>query len=182
MKAVASLEAQVANIADELAYNAHDLDDGLQAGLIQPEQLDGIALWQTVAARVTWHGGPLNAVTRHHIIRELVGSLVDDVLRQSARLINAAGLASPEDAQQCPQPLIAHSPDMARQNRQLKDFLFENMYRHYKIVAHAEARRKLPCRSLRKLPARAAPAARCRPRRAGRMRGSNASWQIISPA
>ena len=130
----ASIEAQIANIADELAYNAHDLDDGLQARLIEPGQLDALDLWRQVVGRAGYQGGPLDEVTRHHIIRELVGRLVDDVLRQSALNLASAKPESPAAAARLKHNLISHSPSQARHNRQLKDFLFQNMYRHYKIA------------------------------------------------
>ena len=104
-----SLEAQIANIADELAYNAHDLDDGLHAGLIRVEQLAALELWQEVIRRSNWSGRFLDDVSRHNLIRELVGLQVDDVLQHSASQIE---LVAPEDSVQVqlhPQPLVAHS-------------------------------------------------------------------------
>ena len=130
----ASLEAQIANIADELAYNAHDLDDGLQAGLIRSEQLQVLDIWRIVTDRLGWTGGELDEVDRHHVIRELVGMQVDDVLQNSAVNIEAAQPGSSLDVQQQSQPLVSHSQLQEGHNRALKDFLFENMYRHYRIV------------------------------------------------
>ena len=129
-----SIEAQIANIADELAYNAHDLDDGLQARLIRPAQLEALDLWRGVAERVGYSGGVLDEVTRHHIIRELVGGQVDDVLRQSARNLEAARPACPADVQRLGHNLISHSAGQSLRNRRLKDFLFENLYRHPRVA------------------------------------------------
>lgn len=129
----ASLEAQIANIADELAYNAHDLDDGLQAGLIQSEQLQDLDIWRILGDRLHWTGR-MDEVDRHHVIRELVGMQVDDVLQNSAGNIEAAKPRTPVDVQQQPQPLVSHSERQQMHNRDLKDFLYENMYRHYRIV------------------------------------------------
>lgn len=130
----ASLEAQIANIADELAYNAHDLDDGLQAGLIRAEQAAELPLWQRVVARSGWRGTTLDAVSRHHIIRELVGQLVDDVLYESQAQIAALQPASSQAVQLHGRALIQHSPQQQRLNLQLKDFLLHTMYRHYRIM------------------------------------------------
>ena len=130
----ASLEAQIANVADELAYNAHDLDDGLQAGLIRTEQLSDLDIWQQVVARIDWDGRVLEEVTRHHIIRELVGLQVDDVLQQSAENLECLQPDTTLDVQNHPQPAVCHSAGQHELNRALKDFLFENMYRHFKIV------------------------------------------------
>lgn len=135
----ASLEAQIANIADELAYNAHDLDDGLQAGLIRVEQLGDLQIWRDLCERLEWSGAGLSRsglseVQRHHAIRELVGLQVDDVLQSSAGKIGFAQPRSAIDAQRHAQPLISHSPRQQALNRELKDFLYANMYRHYRIM------------------------------------------------
>src|SRR5512141_1323991 len=64
-----NLEAQIANVADELAYTAHDLDDGLRSGMITPYMLEGITLWEILAESVGWHGPALDELTRHRLIR-----------------------------------------------------------------------------------------------------------------
>ena len=128
------LEAQIANVADELAYNAHDLDDGLQSGLIRVEQLADLELWRRVVERIKWAGGLLDDVSRHNVIRELVGQLVDDVLYESERQIAALRPRDSLDVQRQPQPLVRHSAGQEGLNTELKDFLYQNMYRHFRIV------------------------------------------------
>lgn len=134
----ASLEAQIANIADELAYNAHDLDDGLQAGLITVEQLQSLEIWQIVVERIQWQGTILDEITRHHIVRELVGLQVDDVLTQSVQNLQELTPETPQDIQNHTKPLVSHSTNQQEMNRQLKDFLYQNMYRHFRIVRMQE--------------------------------------------
>jgi len=134
----ASMEAQIANIADELAYNAHDLDDGLQAGLITVHQLKDLELWQIVVDRIQWGGVVLDEITRHHIIRELVGLQVDDVLTESMKNIKALNPQTSLEVQNHSKPLVSHSPQQQVMNRQLKDFLYQNMYRHFRIVRMQE--------------------------------------------
>jgi dGTPase len=134
----ASLEAQIANIADELAYNAHDLDDGLQSGLITTRQLDELEIWKLISDRVMWDGQSLDGVARHHLIRELVGVQVDDVLAESIKNIEQLNPQSPQDIQNCSHSLISHSDEQRAMNRQLKDFLYQNMYRHFRIVRMQE--------------------------------------------
>ena len=129
-----SVEAQIANISDELAYNAHDLDDGLQAGLIRMDQLTELGLWRQVADRARWQGQALDDVSRHHIIRELVGLLVDDVLGESQIRLLQLKPDSSMAVQLRGMPVICHSDAQLEQVAQLKDFLFHNMYRHYRIV------------------------------------------------
>src|SRR5690606_8755732 len=128
----ASLEAQIANIADELAYNAHDLDDGLQAGLFTPTQLDELEIWRTLRDRLNWHGEVLDEIMRHHIIRELVGLEVSDVLNYTARQLDALKPHSPADIQRHGQRIVGHSDEVQQMNRALKDFLFSHMYRHFR--------------------------------------------------
>ena len=128
------LEAQIANVADELAYNAHDLDDGLQSGLIHAAQLQDLELWQRVVDRVDWRNGDLDEITRHNIIRELVGQLVDDVLFESERRLKALAPSDSQAIQNHPHPVVSHSEDQQALNAKLKDFLFHNMYRHFRIV------------------------------------------------
>ena len=130
----ASLEAQIANIADDLAYNAHDLDDGLQAGLIRIEQLEELEIWRQARARIGWDGRCLDEITRHHIIRELVGLQVDDVLHETADRLGQLRPRSPLDIQGHDQSVVMHSPGQRRLNDGLKAFLFENMYRHFRVL------------------------------------------------
>lgn len=129
-----SVEAQIANISDELAYNAHDLDDGLQAGLIRIDQIAELGLWQQVVERVKWTGKVLDDVSRHHIIRELVGLLVDDVLGESLRRLAALEPDSSLAVQLHRDPVVRHSDAQLEQVAKLKNFLFHNMYRHFRIV------------------------------------------------
>ena len=129
-----SIEAQIANLADELAYNAHDLDDGLHAGLITADELGQLEIWRRVVEHSGWNGEQLDEVVRHSLIRELVGMLVDDVLTQSADNLESAKPRSAADAQRHPQPLVTHSEAQKRDNAALKAFLFNKMYRHYRIV------------------------------------------------
>lgn len=133
-----SVEAQIANIADELAYNAHDLDDGLQAGLIGPEQLQSLELWRRLCDQLGWSGGTLDDVARHTFIRELIGMEVGDVIKTSRAALMALQPGSPLAVQQHDRPVITHSDALADMNRVLKDFLYQNMYQHFRVVRMAK--------------------------------------------
>jgi dGTPase len=133
-----SIEAQIANVADELAYNAHDLDDGLQAELIRPYQLKELELWQILCERLGPPGEPMDEITRHLFIRELIGLQVDDVLETTMKNLTDIAAKSPEDVQNQPANLVAHSERMKALNRALKDFLYQNMYRHFRIMRMAK--------------------------------------------
>lgn len=133
-----SLEAQIANISDELAYNAHDLDDALQAGLFTPADLDELEIWRTLRDRLNWRGNALDEIMRHHVIRELVGLEVSDVLTYTIQQLEMLNPQSPQDIQQHSQPVVGHTPEVAAMNRALKDFLFSRMYRHFRVMRMAK--------------------------------------------
>src|SRR3972149_10927102 len=85
------LEAQIANAADEIAYNAHDLDDGLRAGLFWPNDLDGLPLWETVKNSTGWNGKDFDDMWRHRLIRRLIGLEVTDVVTTTSKRLQAGG-------------------------------------------------------------------------------------------
>lgn len=132
-----NLETQIANVADELAYTAHDLDDGLRSGMITPSQLDGIALWEILAETYNWHSPVLDDMMRHRMIRHLVGIEVSDVVNATNTRIKESGVDSPLAVQQLSYNLLGHSEDMTRRNRELKDFLYAKLYRHPRVVRMA---------------------------------------------
>jgi dGTPase len=132
-----NLETQVANVADELAYTTHDLDDGLRSSMITPRQLEGIALWEVLKQTHAWQGGDLVDMERHRMIRELVGMLVTDLIQSTDQRLKTSGVHSPLEIQQLKVNLVGHSEDMQRQNRELKDFLYKNLYSHYRVLRMA---------------------------------------------
>jgi dGTPase len=124
-----SLEAQIANLADEVTYYSHDLDDGLDEGLITLAQLQSVELWQTTFERVQrdhpeLHADRLQAFT----IREIIDREVADVVATSDANIAAAGVRSADDVRRLDRPLISYSPELTRANRQLREFLYKNLY------------------------------------------------------
>ncbi len=132
-----SLEAQIANAADELAYTAHDLDDGLRSGMITPAMLEGISLWEILSEALGWRGSILDELSRHAIIRQLIGLEVSNLMQSTERKIRESGARSAEELQRLPYNVIGFGEDMHRRNRQLKDFLYANLYRHYRVMRMA---------------------------------------------
>lgn len=133
-----SVEAQIANIVDELAYNAHDLDDGLQAGLILLDDLQQLEIWRRVCEQAGWNGhSSLDEITRHLLIRELIGIEVDDVLRTTSARIDALQPKSAADIQQHTEQVVSHSDEIKMLNRALKDFLYQNMYFQFRVMRMA---------------------------------------------
>ena len=131
------LEAQITNVADELAYTAHDLDDGLRSGMITPQMLDGITLWEILAESVGWHEQEMDDLTRHRLIRRLIGIEVTDLIEATDSRLRESNVRSVDDLQRLPYNVIGFSEDLHRRNRQLKDFLYNNLYRHHRVVRMA---------------------------------------------
>jgi len=138
----ATLEAQIANIADELAYNAHDLDDGLRAGILEPEQMLSLDLMRQICDEIGYRGGQLAELDRHRIIRRLIGKQINDVIQTSLARIQAAGVESVADVQALDHNLIAHSDEFVEMNRQHKSFLYQNFYYHYRVVRMSNKARR----------------------------------------
>jgi dGTPase len=128
------LEAQIANAADEIAYNAHDLDDGLRAGLITPADLNGLELWERLKHSVGWDGTGFDDLRRHRLIRRLIGIEVTDVINATEDRITAASVKSTEDVQLLNHNLIGFSEAQQQVNRGLKNFLYQRMYRHTRVI------------------------------------------------
>jgi dGTPase len=130
-----SLEAQIANVADELAYTSHDLDDGLRSGMITPSQLDGIALWEIVNESIgRRRSDTLDELSRHQIIRRLINFEITDLIQSIDRYLRKSSVSSSLDLQKLPFNVAGFSEDMYRRNRELKDFLFNKLYRHHRVV------------------------------------------------
>src|SRR5882762_691655 len=114
-----SLEAQIANVADEVTYYSHDLDDGLDAGLITVEQLQEVDIWQTTFARVNReHPGMDQERQCAFTIRELIEREVSDVIATSATNIAAAKVNSADEVRQLSKPLISYSKELRKANQQ----------------------------------------------------------------
>jgi len=129
-----NLETQIANVADELAYTTHDLDDGLRSGMLTPQKLEGIALWEILKETYNWHGPVLDDLERHRMIRQLVGLLVTDMVQTTHARLQESGAKSPLDLQKMNTNVIGYSDETRRRNRELKDFLYQKLYRHYRVV------------------------------------------------
>ena len=129
-----SLEAQICNIADEIAYNNHDVDDGLRSGLISVEQLEKISLFGRHAAEVDQLFPGIERRRRiSEVIRRMINAQVTDILAESCRRLAVANPANLADVAVAP-PLIAFSASMHVENQALKGFLRANLYRHYQVL------------------------------------------------
>lgn len=129
-----SLEAQLTNLADEIAYNNHDIDDGLRSGLITIEQLREVELFAASYDRVMWQYPDLKGRrVIHETIRRMIGELVVDLTKTSMQAIEDADIHTVDDVRNHSEALMRYSENTLKNNRKLKKFLRENLYFHHRV-------------------------------------------------
>lgn len=140
----ASAEAQVAALADDIAYNNHDVDDGLQAGLFTVADLADVPLIgpKLAETRRDWPSID-DGMLRLEAVRRMIGAMVDDVLAETRRRARALKVETAEDVRLLDRPLVAFSDGMAEDLARLRAFLYERMYRHYRVNRTRSAARRM---------------------------------------
>lgn len=138
-----SLEAQLANLADEIAYNNHDIDDGLRSGLLTIDQLQAVPIFARHYSAMTqkWPGLNERRVVAE-TIRSMINTLITDVTQTTQANLHTAAPAHADAARRCG-PLVAFSPALRAEADTLKKFLFENLYRHYKVMRMTNKARRI---------------------------------------
>ena len=138
----ASLEAQLAAIADDIAYDNHDIDDGLRAGLLTLEQLLEVPIvkhcWERVRAR--YPDIPQDRLLRE-LVREQIGLMANDLIASTRRNIAEARIETAEDVRSAGHALVCFSPELAAQERELKRFMYASLYHHPSQLAAANRAR-----------------------------------------
>lgn len=131
----ASLEAQCAAIADDIAYDAHDIDDGLRAGLLRLEMLEEVPLSAGILSAVRDRYPALDRVrTGHELMRRQITIMVEDVISTSASVLSEIRPGSVEDVHSAGRSIVTFSPEMVEAERALKTFLYKNLYRHPDVM------------------------------------------------
>ncbi|MDE0143564.1 MAG: deoxyguanosinetriphosphate triphosphohydrolase [Caldilineaceae bacterium] len=135
-----TLECQVSNLADEIAYSTSDSDDGLRAGILDPRAFLELAISRRVLNSLGESANSIDLtqpLDRYRFIRRLVGIEVNDAIQATAANLRAAGVESIVDLRAQTANVAAYSDDLAEENRELKQFLFDRFYRHYRVARMA---------------------------------------------
>lgn len=138
-----TLEAQVVDLADEIAYDNHDLDDGITSGLIKEEDLREIPLWRQMDERVGRSYSNLkDEIRKYQIVRALINLEVTDLIAESEERIKRFNINMSEDARRISERLITFSQKLISDRAPLKKFLYENLYMHHKVIRMADKSRR----------------------------------------
>jgi len=133
-----TLECQIVNAADEIAYSTADLDDGLRSGMVTPGQLSDLILWREVIEELDIDPvAGFSEMDRHRVIRRLVGKEVTDLVQATDEVLRARNVQSVDDIRNLPANVVTYSEAMQTRNRELKDFLYKNLYRHWRVMRMA---------------------------------------------
>jgi dGTPase len=131
----ASIEAQCAALADDIAYDTHDIDDGLRSGLLRLDMLEELALPGAILKAVRERYPHLDPVrTGHELMRRQITAMVEDVIAEASTRLARIAPQSPNDVHAAGEPIVAFSPAMAAKEKELKAFLYGHLYRHPEVM------------------------------------------------
>ena len=138
------LEAQLVDFTDEIAYNSHDIDDGLKSGLLSFEALDSVRLWRDAYGEIrSQYPDTSPRIWRYQALRRIIDRMVKDLIATIEGRLTEAKIDTPMAVREFGKPITAFSPDIEEQRLELKDFLMKNMYRDYRVVRMAEKARRI---------------------------------------
>ena len=134
-----TLEAQIVDIADEIAYDNHDLDDGITSGLISQEELEQLEIWGNIYRGITERYPSKNReIIKYLIINSLINLQVTDLIREIKKKIRALKIKSVQDIKKQPKKIANFSSEMRELRKPLRTFLMERLYRHYRVIRMSE--------------------------------------------
>jgi dGTPase len=129
-----TLEAQLVDFVDEIAYNNHDVDDGLASGMFPVEQIRTVYLFREAHDAALQQGIHDERILRHQVVRRIINRCAEDLIGSTLRSLQGARVGSVEDVRGVGRRLVSYSAEMTEHVRELKDFLLRSMYRHYRVV------------------------------------------------
>lgn len=130
-----TLEAEVVDIADEIAYNTHDLDDGLRAGMLEEQHTAKIKLWKEASLYIQRKKKKIEGFKRRRLlIRLIMNRLVTDLVKTTAARIEKLDIRTVKDLQKTQRPVVQFSPAVAEQHKELRAFLHQHLYRHHRVI------------------------------------------------
>jgi len=133
------LESRIDDIADEIAYDNHDLDDGLTSGLLKEDDLEDVALWREARDAIETQSAHLTPeIKKYQIIRTLINRQITDLIQASLEQLKRERIQSVDDVRACRSSLITFSPTMQELRKPLKAFLWTHLYQHYRVVRMAD--------------------------------------------
>lgn len=140
-----TLECQLANLADEIAYNTSDMDDGLRSGILEPAAVRKLEISQRVLKSLGEDADADlgQAMMRHRFVRRLVGIEISDTIQATEANIKAAGIKTLDELRSQPANVANYSPEMQVLNQELKQYLFKYFYRHFRVVRMATKAERL---------------------------------------
>jgi dGTPase len=131
---VPTLEAQIINTTDEIAYNNHDIDDGLESDILTLKDLDKVEIWNRFRKKINREDANISGkIEKYHIIKKIISFLIKDLVQNSQNMIQEHSIKTLEDVRKTNKILIRFSPQTSEMNRELKDFLYNNLYKHPKV-------------------------------------------------
>jgi dGTPase len=129
-----TLEAQLVDFVDEIAYNNHDVDDGLSSGMFTVDQIRGVELFREAHDAALGRGIEDERILRHQVVRRIINRCTEELLSSSLENLGKARVQSVDEVRHAGKRLISYSAEMAGRVRELKEFLLRHMYRHYRVV------------------------------------------------
>ena len=130
-----TLETQVVDIADEIAYDNHDLDDGITSGLLKESELEKLPIWKNIWLDISKKYATIDINRKKYlIIRSLINMQVTDLIRETEKRIQRHKLKSPADVKKAREKIVSFSKEMILLRKPLREFLMEKLYRHYRVI------------------------------------------------
>ncbi len=137
------LEAQIVDLADSIAYDNHDIDDSLKAGLIMESDLEEIELWRYAKEKVKEQYGDLGKeLEKSHAVKYLIDLEVTDLIEHTQSILEKMKIKTTNDVQQCKERLVSFSPGLDKKKQELQVFLQNNVYNHYRVARMADKARR----------------------------------------